>query len=206
MIFTKYSYQKNYARLRCYEVIGGIMRSNQKSPCCVCGEPTEFVEINYEASFCSPECMKEFEKDMEPKPILKFTLDIPCKTKKNSQQILINRKTGRPFVSQSSAYKAFEKAALMLIPNEAKAVINYPVNVKAVFYMQTKRKVDLANLNSAIHDILVSALVLADDNRDIIASTDGSRVYYDKEHPRVEITIEKYTEEGYIQWGKKSQI
>lgn len=139
-------------------------------------------------------------------PILKLTLEIPPRTKKNHQQILINKKTGRPFVTQANAYKAFEKACLMLIPNEAKAVINYPVNVKAVFYMQTKRKVDLANLNSAIHDILVSALVLADDNRDIIASTDGSRVYYDKEHPRVEITIEKYTEEGYIQWGKKSQI
>ena len=91
----------------------------------------------------------------------------------------------------------------MLIPNEARQNIDYPVNVKTVFYMQSRRKVDLANLNSAIHDILVDAHVLADDNRDIVASTDQSRVYYDKEHPRVEIEITPL-EEPYEQWkGEK---
>lgn len=202
MILTKYSYMKNYQRLRCYQVIGSIMRQSKKQPCCVCGEHTEFVEINYEASFCSPECMKEFEKDMEPKPILKFTLDIPCKTKKNSQQILINKKTGRPFVSQSSAYKAFEKAALMLIPNEARIGIDYPVNVKVIFYMQARRRVDLTNCLESIDDVLVKAGVLSDDSREIIASHDGSRVYHDKSHPRIEVEI-THAEDGYAQWKER---
>lgn len=67
--------------------------------------------------------------------------------------------------------------------------IDYPVNVKAVFYMQTKRKVDLTNLHEALHDILVKYGVLEDDNFKIIQSTDGSRVSYDKWNPRTEVEI-----------------
>lgn len=73
-----------------------------------------------------------------------------------------------------------------------------PVNVKCVFYMKTRRKVDKSNLEASIHDLLVSCGVLADDGRDIIAGTDGSRVYLDPANPRVEITITKM--EGYEQW------
>ena len=36
---------------------------------------------------------------------------------------------------------------------------------------------------------MVTCGLLADDNRDIIAGTDGSRVYYDKENPRTEVEI-----------------
>jgi Holliday junction resolvase RusA-like endonuclease len=76
--------------------------------------------------------------------------------------------------------------------------ISTPVNVKAVYYMQTRRKVDLSNLNSALHDILVDAGVLADDNRDVVAGHDGSRVFYDKDTPRVEVTITPMPK--YEQW------
>lgn len=67
--------------------------------------------------------------------------------------------------------------------------------------MPTRRRVDKSNLEAAAHDVLVKYGVLADDNRDIIASTDGSRVYYDKENPRAEITIEPYEGE-YEVWRK----
>lgn len=128
-----------------------------------------------------------------------FTIPTIPRSKKNSQQILVNPKTKRPFISQSSAYKAFRKAALMLIANEARQSIDYPVNVKGVFYMPSRRKVDLANLNSALHDVLVDAKVLADDNRDIVAKTDGSMVLYDKEYPRIEVEITDVDGE-YEQW------
>ena len=49
----------------------------------------------------------------------------------------------------------------------------------------------LVNLLEATCDILVTAGVLADDNSKIVAAHDGSRVLYDKESPRVEITIER---------------
>ena len=44
-----------------------------------------------------------------------------------------------------------------------------------------------------------------DDNRNIIASTDGSRVYWDKTNPRVEITITD-AEPEYTQWDTKKGV
>ena len=134
--------------------------------------------------------------------MIHFTIDLAPRSKKNSQQILINPRTRRPFIAPSSAYKAYRKAALMLIPAEARQGIDYPVNVKAVFYMPTRRKVDISNLNSALHDVLVDANVLSDDNRDVVAATDGSLVLYDHEHPRTEVTITKLGGE-YEQWAKR---
>ena len=48
---------------------------------------------------------------------------------------------------------------------------------------------DAVNLLQAVCDILVKYNVIADDNSNIIASFDGTRVLYDKEKPRTEITI-----------------
>ena len=67
--------------------------------------------------------------------------------------------------------------------------IDQPVNVAAKFYMPTRRRVDLTNLHEALHDILVNYGILTDDNAKIIVSTDGSRVYWDKENPRTEVII-----------------
>lgn len=120
---------------------------------------------------------------------LRFSIDLPPRSKKNSMQILVNPKTHRPFISPSSAYKAYRKAALMLIPNDVRQGIDYPVNVQCVYYMETRRRVDMCNLIEATLDVLVDAGVLADDNSNIVAGHDGSRVLYDKEHPRTEVTI-----------------
>lgn len=118
-----------------------------------------------------------------------FTIPLPPRSKKNSMQILTNPGTHRPFISPSSAYKAYRKAALMLIPADVRKGLDGPVNVKCVYYMQTRRRVDMCNLIEATLDVLVDAGVLADDNSGIAAGHDGSRVLYDKEHPRTEITI-----------------
>ena len=126
--------------------------------------------------------------------------EIP-RSKKNSQQICINRKTGRRFVRQSDQYNDFETAASYYLQPKPKKPIDYPVTVKCTFWMPTRRKVDKSNLEAAVHDILVKYGVLDDDNRDVLASTDGSRVYYDKTNPRVEIEISPLQEE-YEVWGK----
>ena len=122
------------------------------------------------------------------------------RTKKNSQQIVINKKTGRPFVMQSSKYKEYEKNCGYFLKKLPKP-INEPVNVKCVFYRETRIRCDLVNLENAILDILTSFGILADDNRDIVYSMDGSEVLYDKDKPRTEITIT--TVEGVQVWGKK---
>ena len=115
------------------------------------------------------------------------------RTKKNSQQILINQKTRRPFVMPSKAYKEYEALCLSQL-RKKETPISSPVNVECVYYMPTLRRVDLCNLLEATCDILVRAGVLADDNSDIVASHDGSRVLYDKNYPRTEITITEAAE------------
>ena len=111
------------------------------------------------------------------------------KTKKNTQQIVINKTTGRPFIMQNSKYKEYEKNAGWFLKKLPKP-INEPVNVKCVFYRETRIRCDLTNLLEAIDDVLVTYGVLADDNYTVIVGHDGSRVYIDKENPRTEITIE----------------
>lgn len=128
--------------------------------------------------------------------MIKFTIPIAPVTKKNSQRILLNRRTGRPLIMPSAAYKDYEREAALFVPRGV--TIKTPVNVKCVFYMPTRRKVDKSNLEEAIHDVLVTAGFLDDDNRNIIAGTDGSRVFYDKENPRTEIEITKMLD--YDQW------
>lgn len=121
--------------------------------------------------------------------MIKFTIPLPPISKKNSQQIMINQQTGKPFVMPSKAFREYQNAALWFIPKRTH--INCAVNVECHFYMQTRRKVDLTNLLEAIDDIMVKAGLLADDNFTIIQSHDGSRVFYDKKNPRTEICITK---------------
>jgi Holliday junction resolvase RusA-like endonuclease len=119
--------------------------------------------------------------------MIKFTISLPPITKKNHQQIV--RVNGRPMVIPSKQYKQYEKDCSVFLPRIE--TINEAVNVKAVYYMQTRRRVDLCNLHEALCDVLVRYGVVEDDNSKIIASMDGSRVEYDKENPRTEVTIEK---------------
>ncbi len=126
--------------------------------------------------------------------MIKFTLKLKPITKKNHQQILKNRVTGKLFVAPSKEYQEYEEAALWLIPKFRQLPINYPVNVKCLFYMPTKAKCDLTNLLESIDDVMVKAGLLADDNYTIIESHDGSRVLYDKDNPRTEVEITRIGE------------
>ena len=107
-------------------------------------------------------------------------------TKKNSQ--VIAKHNGRTFVVQNKLYKKYEKECLNVIEPPEKP-LDEPVNVQMRFFMPTRRRVDLVNLQQACLDILVRAGVLEDDNFNIVYSMDGSRVFYDKENPRTEIEI-----------------
>lgn len=133
--------------------------------------------------------------------IQKYIISLPPITKKNSQQILTNRRTGKPFIAPSRQYIKYEKQAMWYLTPRPKKPLAGCYNVRLLFYMPTRRKVDKTNLESAIMDVLVDAKILADDNRNIVAATDGTRVYYDKENPRTEIYIEDFTED-YDTWGK----
>lgn len=121
--------------------------------------------------------------------IYRYTIPLAPVTKKNHQRILMNRKTGKPFVAQSAAYKRYEQAAGYFLTQKPESPMAGRCEVVAVFYMPTARRVDLTNLLEALDDVLVAAGVLADDNSSILYSHDGSRVFVDRENPRTEIVI-----------------
>ena len=120
--------------------------------------------------------------------MIKFTVKLTPISKKNSQRIFRPNGMNRPIIVPSEQYKRYEKEAALFFPRLAQA-INYPVNVKCLFYMPTRRKCDLTNMLEAIDDVMVKAGLLEDDNYTIIQSHDGSRVLYDKENPRTEVEI-----------------
>lgn len=124
-----------------------------------------------------------------------FTIPLPPVSKKNSQRIVMNQKTGRPYIIPSKAYGEYEKMAGWFIDGDLRKLkISEPVNVKCLYYMPTRRRVDLVNLLEATDDVLVKYGVLEDDNSGVVASHDGSRVLYDKEKPRTVITITFYND------------
>ena len=137
---------------------------------------------------------------------IKFTIPLNPITKKNSKII---KSVGKPLIFKNKQYWLFkqlrlingkkytnyEKVALQLIKFLYKGgPISEKVNVKAMYYRKTKHTVDLNNLHSALHDTLVKGGVLKDDDYKIIESTDGSRVRFDKENPRTEVTITRVEE------------
>lgn len=126
---------------------------------------------------------------------MKIVIPIAPRTKKNSQRIVLVK--GRPIIMPSKLYKDFEKECGKYIPTlrQPKPYFSKPVNIKVLYYMPTRRRVDLVNLLEATDDMLVHHGVLQDDNSNIIVSHDGSRIYYDKDNPRQEIEIEEVENE-----------
>lgn len=121
---------------------------------------------------------------------MNILIPIAPATKKNSNQIVKVR--GRYMVIPSAKYKKYEKDCSKYLPSLAEP-IDEPVNVCCVYYMPTRRRVDLVNLQEATLDVLVKYKVLADDNSNIVVSMNGSQVFWDKDDPRTEITITPIT-------------
>lgn len=124
--------------------------------------------------------------------MIKINIPIIPRGKKNSQNIVFNKKTGKSMIIQGEKYREFEKLCKLYIP-KLENPIDYPINLKCVFYVNDKRRRDIANYIEAIQDILVKYEVLLDDNYNIVASLDGCQMLIDKENPRTEIIITKKT-------------
>lgn len=129
---------------------------------------------------------------------IRYTISQEGRTKKNHQMIAgAGRKCPKcgkfekQWVRQGKAHDEFAEAAKWQLRPRPKKPIECPVNVKCLFYMKTRRRVDALNLLATIDDLLVDVGILADDNSKIVVAHDGSRVLYDPNNPRVEITITK---------------
>lgn len=132
----------------------------------------------------------------------RYIIPVPPITKKNSGRIMTNRATGKPFILPSEQFERYEEAAGYFLRPKPPKPINYPVICRYTFFMPTMRAVDELNLDGALDDILRKYGILEDDNRNIVAGHDGSRVYYDKENPRAEIYIYP-AEPDYPVWEPK---
>lgn len=119
-------------------------------------------------------------------------------TKKNSMRLV--QRGGRVIPVPSRQFAAYQERAGAYIPC-GRTPVSGPVNLQCLYYMPTRARVDLVNLLEATCDILVHYGVLQDDDSRIVASHDGSRVLYDKEHPRVEISIQQTGGPGGLEKG-----
>ena len=122
--------------------------------------------------------------------MIKFTIPVKPRTKKNHSSI-VTLKNGRTLLLPSKQYKEFEKQVCTFI-HEAKHTskpIDMPCNLRCIFYKEKNFRSDLMGYMQAIADALVKAEVFADDNSNIIASTDGSKVLLDRDNPRIEVEI-----------------
>jgi Holliday junction resolvase RusA-like endonuclease len=140
------------------------------------------------------------------KEILKLTLYGQPYIKKNNQRTIWHKTLKRTIVVYPAAYTAWRKDALMQLglcrngywQKKIDKPIDFPIIMKAHFYNKTKHRRDLSAMYEGIQDILVEAGILEDDNCNIIIGHDGSRMFYDKENPRIELWLLKPTEEEPI--------
>lgn len=144
-----------------------------------------------------------------PKQVFNFTIPVKPRTKKNHSQ-LVTLKNGRQMLLPSKPYKEFEKAVCdwfkdlstgRLYTSDFTKVsfpIHTPVNLKCHFYKDKNYKSDLTGYLQAIQDSLVKAGFLDDDNSKIIVSVNGSKVFLDRENPRIEIEVTFLEGENYV--------
>jgi Holliday junction resolvase RusA-like endonuclease len=98
-------------------------------------------------------------------------------SKKSSQSIIINKKTGKMMVIPNKKYMEWEKYAKFQLKEQKERLnletIKEKVWVKCLIYRLTKRQIDLTNLLQSIHDVLEISGIIKDDC--LIYSIDGSR-------------------------------
>ena len=136
--------------------------------------------------------MKFWDKPLEPgAPFARLIITGRPITKKNHQEIFRHPGTGRPFVTQSKQYKAYEAAAMTELRNQfvRRLPLEGPLCVAAWYWLEDRRGwPDLCGLLQATGDILEKAKVIHTDKH--IGSWDGSRIVgLDKDNPRTELAI-----------------
>jgi len=128
--------------------------------------------------------------------VLKYVIKGCPRTKKNSQMIAgagkrcpVCHKFENQWIKQGKAHDEYaELAGWQLRPRPVNP-IEWPINIKCLFYMDTNRIVDQLNLLACVDDLLVNNGIIKDDNSRIVKAHDGSRVLLDRDNPRTEIYI-----------------
>lgn len=126
---------------------------------------------------------------------VKFIVTGPPAIKKNSPRIVKMGKTIS--IRPSILYEVWASRALKQLSiqwyNSILSPIKGKVWMEAHYYRDTRRIADLSNLHEGIQDCLTTVGVWMDDSQ--IESHDGSRKHYDKDNPRIEITLRRYNDQ-----------
>lgn len=105
---------------------------------------------------------------------IKLTFHIPglVPSKKNRHRVLVNRKTGKPFVRSDEQYQVWENEQLFRIKaSQDFKRLKKPIencSIHLVFLGWDNRAWDLTNKAESIMDLLVRVGVLADDNWKVV--------------------------------------
>lgn len=116
--------------------------------------------------------------------------DVP--SKKNSKDIF-RTAAGRPFITSSKAFKAWEEEQMWMIKGQWKNKQTLPGSPRVImtFYPSTHRRADATNKGEGVMDLLVKAGILPDDNWFVVPEVTSKLGGVDPEKPRVEISIDK---------------
>ena len=139
---------------------------------------------------------------MAEKEILKLIVYGNPYIKKNSQRTIYHKYLKRTIVVYSAKYTTWKRDTLKqlglcqngYLKTRIEKPIDEPVILKCHFYRGTRHRTDLSANYEGIQDVLVEAKILEDDNSKIVIGHDGSRIFHDKENPRIELWITKATE------------
>lgn len=135
--------------------------------------------------------------------VLKYVIHGDPRTKKNHQQIAGSgprcSKCGKfatQWIRQGAAHDEYaDRAGWQLRPRPAKP-IDFPINVRCLFFLAVDRIVDDLNLLACVDDLLVENKIISDDNRRIVRGHDGTRSFVDRDNPRTEIYITRMPAEN----------
>lgn len=108
-------------------------------------------------------------------------------SQKNSKNILVNRKTGRPFISSNERVKSWQASAKLELTAQNWRVTG---RVKAYYHFYVKDNVrrDLDNMIASVNDALQAAGVVEDDCWQVL-SIGGAHAEIDRDDPRAVITL-----------------
>lgn len=84
-------------------------------------------------------------------------------SQKNSKQIFINKRTGKPFITSSAKVKEWQVDAGWQLKMMRKCE-SYPIELDLHFYVADKRSRDLDNMCSSVLDALRAAGIILDDD------------------------------------------
>lgn len=128
---------------------------------------------------------------MSEKIKFQYTFEGIPPSKKNSKQLYKNRKTGKNFVVSSDKFQSWHSEyEWKILSKRMVKLTEKGYKVGCLFYARTQGKFDLSNKWESIADLLVDCNIVVSDNYEILSEINLKFMGVDKDHPRVEVTIE----------------